>query len=96
MPSPHFEREKERRGDDVFKSPYNPNLYVGELQDANEDEGTEYVVLVSELVLSYLRTELTLFVVCCIDYSRTLALLHPVPHCALSMYALVAQQVLCR
>jgi sulfate adenylyltransferase (ADP) / ATP adenylyltransferase len=54
MPSPHFERdtlterekEKEKRGGDVFKPPYNPNLYVGELRD--EDEGTEYVVLVSE------------------------------------------------
>ena len=54
MPTPHFERdslterekEKEKRGDDVFKPPYNPNLYVGELKD--EDEGTEYVVLVSE------------------------------------------------
>lgn len=52
MPTPHFERstlterEKEKRGDDVFKPPYNPNLYVGELRD--EDEGTEYVVLVSE------------------------------------------------
>ena len=40
------EKEKEKRGDDVFKPPYNPNLYVGELKD--EDEGTEYVVLVSE------------------------------------------------
>ena len=51
MPTPHFERgtlterEKDRPGD-VFKPPYNPNLYVGELRD--EDEGTEYVVLVSE------------------------------------------------
>jgi len=41
------ERDKERRRD-VFEPPYNPNLYVGELQDA--EEGTEYVVLVSELV----------------------------------------------
>jgi len=54
MPTPHFERatlterEKERRGD-PFKPPYNPNLYVGELRD--EDEGTEYVVLVSEFWL---------------------------------------------
>ena len=48
MPTPHFERGTltERRGD-VFKPPYNPNLYVGELRD-EEDEGTEYVVLVSE------------------------------------------------
>ena len=30
---------------DPFKSPYNSNLYVGELKD--EEEGTEYVVLVS-------------------------------------------------
>lgn len=40
------EREKEKRGD-VFKPPYNANLYVGELQD--EEKGTEYVVLVSGL-----------------------------------------------
>ncbi|KAI0270762.1 hypothetical protein BGY98DRAFT_1091270 [Russula aff. rugulosa BPL654] len=33
-------------GDDVFKPPYNPNLYVGELKD--EDEGTEYVVLLNK------------------------------------------------
>jgi len=51
LPTPHFEREKERRGEDVFKPPYNPNLYVGELRD--EDEGTEYVVLVSELVIFF-------------------------------------------
>jgi sulfate adenylyltransferase (ADP) / ATP adenylyltransferase len=49
LPKPHFEpsaadHEKEKRMD-VFKPPYNPNLYVGELQD--EGEGTEYVVLVS-------------------------------------------------
>ena len=53
MPTPHFERgtsterKKENRGD-VFKPPYNPNLYVGELRDEDEDGGTEYVVLVSE------------------------------------------------
>jgi len=57
MPSPHFEErgtliepepepEKERRGD-VFNPPYNPNLYVGELRD-DEDEGTEYVVLLNK------------------------------------------------
>lgn len=53
MPTPNLERdtlterEKEKQGDgDVFNPPYNPNLYVGELRD--EDEGTEYVVLVSE------------------------------------------------
>jgi ATP adenylyltransferase len=53
MPTAHFEREKEKRGD-VFNPPYNPNLYVGELQD--EDEGTEYVVLVSEFGFGYLGT----------------------------------------
>lgn len=36
--------EKEKRTD-VFKPPYNPNLYIGELRD--EEEGNEYVVLVS-------------------------------------------------
>jgi ATP adenylyltransferase len=50
MPTPLFERSTlNERGDDVFKPPYNPNLYVGELRD--EDEGTEYVVLVSEFWL---------------------------------------------
>lgn len=49
FPAPHFEsgagnHEKEKRAD-VFKPPYNPNLHVGELRD--EEEGTEYVVLVS-------------------------------------------------
>jgi ATP adenylyltransferase len=49
FPAPHFEsgagnHEKETRAD-VFKPPYNPNLHVGELRD--EEEGTEYVVLVS-------------------------------------------------
>ncbi|KAI0305733.1 hypothetical protein B0F90DRAFT_1098460 [Multifurca ochricompacta] len=47
LPTPHFEpdaanHEKEKHVD-PFKPPYNPNLYVGELQD--EGEGTEYVVL---------------------------------------------------
>jgi hypothetical protein len=36
--------EAEKRTD-VFKPPYNPNLYVGELRD--EEESNEYVVLVS-------------------------------------------------
>ncbi|KAI0254039.1 ATP adenylyltransferase-domain-containing protein [Lactifluus subvellereus] len=50
LPKPHFEpgaadHEKEKRTD-VFKPPYNPNLYVGELQD--EGEGTEYVVLLNK------------------------------------------------
>ena len=50
LPTPHFEpgadadHQKEKRTD-VFKPPYNPNLYVGELQD--EEEGTEYAILVS-------------------------------------------------
>ncbi len=97
MPTPHFERstltererEKGKRGDDVFKPPYNPNLYVGELRD--EDEGTEYVVLVSEFGLLFgkpLREcEPTLVVASC-----TLA-----PGARLrSMHTFVAQQVLCR
>jgi hypothetical protein len=53
LPTPRFdpdtaaavEHQKEEKRADVFKPPYNPNLYVGELQD--EEEGTEYVVLVS-------------------------------------------------
>jgi ATP adenylyltransferase len=50
LPTPHFEpgtgadHQKEKRAD-VFEPPYNPNLYVGELRD--EEEGTEYAVLVS-------------------------------------------------
>lgn len=63
MPTPQFDasgrekanlKEKEKRGD-VFEPPYNPNLYVGELQD--EEEGAEYVVLVSRLVRHLKRTE---------------------------------------
>ncbi|KAF8482888.1 ATP adenylyltransferase-domain-containing protein [Russula ochroleuca] len=54
MPTPQFDasgrekanlKEKEKRGD-VFEPPYNPNLYVGELQD--EEEGAEYVVLLNK------------------------------------------------
>ncbi|KAH9047834.1 HIT-like domain-containing protein [Lactarius hengduanensis] len=50
LPTPHFEvaagdHEKEKRTD-PFKPPYNPNLYVGELKD--EEEGTEYVVLLNK------------------------------------------------
>jgi sulfate adenylyltransferase (ADP) / ATP adenylyltransferase len=55
LPAPQFEtgaanhdHERDKRAD-VFKPPYNPNLYVGELQD--EGEGTEYVVLVSHVVV---------------------------------------------
>jgi ATP adenylyltransferase len=49
LPTPHFdlgtaECEKKKQSD-PFKPPYNPNLYVGELKD--EEEGTEYAVLVS-------------------------------------------------
>ena len=49
LPTPYFEagsadRRKEKSAD-VFKPPYNPNLYVGELQD--EEQGAGYVVLVS-------------------------------------------------
>ena len=53
-PIPHFvQGEKEKRSD-PFKSPYNPNLYVGELKD--EEEGTEYVVLVSGYATAVLRS----------------------------------------
>jgi len=50
LPTPHFdlgatECEKKKQSD-PFKSPYNPNLYVGELKD--EEEGTEYVVLLNK------------------------------------------------
>lgn len=54
MPTVHFERDRREREKeketrrDVFEPPYNPNLYVGELRD--EEEGAEYVVLVSRLV----------------------------------------------
>lgn len=49
IPIPHFEvgsadYQKEKSAD-VFKPPYNPNLYVGELQD--EEQSAGYVVLVS-------------------------------------------------
>ncbi len=94
MPTPHFERgtlterEKEKRGD-VFKPPYNPNLYVGEVQD--EEEGTEYVVLVSELVC-YLgatstRTEAPLVVPCTLHLASLPTVFDA---------CFVAQQVLCR
>jgi ATP adenylyltransferase len=58
LPTPHFEPaddQKVKRAD-VFKPPYNPNLYVGELRD--EEEGTEYAVLVSWVILSRLRVPL--------------------------------------
>ncbi|KAH9992621.1 HIT-like domain-containing protein [Russula vinacea] len=49
MPTTHIDgrekAKKEKRGD-VFEPPYNPNLYVGELQD--EEEGAEYVVLLNK------------------------------------------------
>ncbi len=47
-----MDHEKEQRPD-PFKPPYNPNLYVGELKD--EEEGTEYVVLVSGCATVALR-----------------------------------------
>jgi len=52
MPTVHFERDRREREKeketrrDVFEPPYNPNLYVGELRD--EEEGTEYVVLLNK------------------------------------------------
>jgi len=56
LPTPHFEPaaggvaitddHREEKRADVFEPPYNPNLYVGKLRD--EEEGTEYVVLVSD------------------------------------------------
>jgi ATP adenylyltransferase len=53
LPTPHFaltaaDHEKEKRSD-PFQPPYNPNLYVGELKD--EEEGAEYVVMVSGVPL---------------------------------------------
>lgn len=53
MPTAHIDgrekaKEKKEKREDVFEPPYNPNLYVGELQD--EEEGAEYVVLVSRLI----------------------------------------------
>jgi ATP adenylyltransferase len=52
VPTPHFEAgsadHQKEKGADVFKPPYNPNLYVGELQD--EEQNTGYVVLVSGVI----------------------------------------------
>lgn len=54
LPTPHFDptvdgglgvQGNKGRTFDPFEPPYNPNLYVGELRD--EEEGVEYVVLVS-------------------------------------------------
>jgi len=45
-PTPHLELGEKEKRSDPFKSPYNPNLYVGELKD--EEEGTEYVVLLNK------------------------------------------------
>lgn len=90
MPTPHLEREKEKR-EDVFNPPYNPNLYVGELRD--EDEGIEYAVLVSEfgflLFVGKLRECEPTPVV------GTLALF-ALPHPIALDACFVAQQVLCR
>ena len=53
-PTPHFEAgsadHQKEKGADVFKPPYNPNLYVGELQDEDEEQSTGYVVLVSGVI----------------------------------------------
>lgn len=47
LPTPHFEPAVgDHDKSDPFKSPYNPNLYIGELKD--EEEGTEYVVLLNK------------------------------------------------
>jgi len=56
LPTPHFEPaaggvaitddHREEKRADVFEPPYNPNLYVGKLRD--EEEGTEYVVLLNK------------------------------------------------
>ncbi|KAH9957949.1 ATP adenylyltransferase-domain-containing protein [Russula dissimulans] len=55
-PTPRFEPaaggaaitddHREEKRADVFEPPYNPNLYVGDLRD--EEEGTEYVVLLNK------------------------------------------------
>jgi len=47
FPTPHSEAgsaDHQEKRSDVFKPPYNPLLYVGELQD--EEQSTGYVVLV--------------------------------------------------
>ena len=88
MPTAHIDgrekakEKKEKRGD-VFEPPYNPNLYVGELQD--EEEGAEYVVLVSRLVrhLMILREH-------CERRNRRCTV--PLP----DGFFFIAQQVLCR
>jgi hypothetical protein len=41
VPTPHFEagsadHHQKEKGADVFKLPYDPNLYVGELQDEEQ------------------------------------------------------------
>ncbi|THH16184.1 hypothetical protein EW146_g4410 [Bondarzewia mesenterica] len=52
LPTPHFDLVKESDAfpskvkTDPFQPPYDPNLYVGELKD--EEEGTEYVVLLNK------------------------------------------------
>jgi len=46
LPIPHFEADRQKeKSADVFKPPYNPNLYIGELKD--EEQSAGYVVLVS-------------------------------------------------
>jgi sulfate adenylyltransferase (ADP) / ATP adenylyltransferase len=59
LQTPHFEpadggvgtgdEQEKKKHTDPFSSPYNPNLYVGELRD--EGEGKEYVVLVSVITV---------------------------------------------
>jgi sulfate adenylyltransferase (ADP) / ATP adenylyltransferase len=70
LQTPHFEPpgdanagagddHEKKKHTDVFSSPYNPNLYVGELRD--EEEGREYVVLVSILLYMWSSSVAMLF-----------------------------------
>jgi hypothetical protein len=84
-----LERDALTERKDVFKAPYNPNLYVGELRDEDEDGGTEYVVMVSE----FLR-----FFAIWIGNppSVRMANRHLLPPLLHPPVPVVAQQVLCR
>lgn len=85
MPTSRLERDTSTERKDVFKAPYNPNIYVGELRD--EDEGTEYVVLVSEFGFYLLRENGEPTVVCLSSLAHFS--LHPPVPVALSMHAFV-------
>ncbi|KAF7315677.1 ATP-transf domain-containing protein [Mycena indigotica] len=46
LPTPHFKGTPEQTKFDPFLPPYNPNLWIGELSDA--DSGEQYVVLLNK------------------------------------------------